>query len=74
MKIMEVPPFVRVRQLASDNKTNRVGILPFSARQIWQLVKENRFPAPIKLAKRTTVWRGQDIMDYIAGADNKTSR
>ena len=32
----------------------------------WNGVRDGRFPQPIKLGPRTTVWRAEDIRDFIA--------
>lgn len=36
-------------------------IFPISRSSWWQGCKEGRFPKPIKLGPRTTVWRKSDI-------------
>lgn len=41
--------YVRERQLLD-------GILPFSATTLWRMVRENRFPRPVKLSGRITAW------------------
>ena len=33
----------------------------------WQGVKEGRYPQPLKLSERVTVWRASDIRDLIEG-------
>lgn len=47
------PQFYRLNQLKS-----RLGV---SGSSIWLWVKKGTFPAPIKLAENTTVWRVEDI-------------
>lgn len=37
------------------------GPIPVSKSTWWQGVKEGRFPRPMKLGPRTTVWRAEDI-------------
>jgi prophage regulatory protein len=32
---------------------------------IWACVAEGSFPKPIKLSSRITVWRGQDVLDWM---------
>lgn len=53
------PSFVRERQL-------RPHILPVAHSTLWRMVKEGRFPAPIKLSERVTVWRTEEVMAWIA--------
>lgn len=40
-------------------------IIPVSKTSWWRGVKEERYPHPIKLGKRTTVWRERDILALI---------
>ena len=37
-------------------------IVPISHATLWRRVKENTFPAPIKLSERVTVWRMEEIL------------
>lgn len=50
--------FVRQKQLVP-------GIIPFSAATLWRKVKESQFPAPIKLSPGVTVWRVEDVREWI---------
>jgi len=45
--------------------------LHISRSSLWLGVKEGRFPQPIKLSKRTTRWRAQDILALIEGGCNE---
>jgi len=47
---------VRVKQILAP-----MGPIPVSKSTWWAGVKEGRFPKPIKLGPRTTVWRVEDI-------------
>lgn len=40
--------------------------LPISRSSWWQGVRDGRFPQPVKLGPRTTVWRVEDIRSIIA--------
>ena len=51
--------FLRLNQIVGSNTTP--AIIPISKSSWWAGVKEGRFPQPIKLGKRTTVWRVEDI-------------
>jgi len=42
------------------------GPIPVSKSTWWAGVKDGRFPKPIKLGPRITVWRAEDIRDLIA--------
>ncbi len=48
--------FVRLSQILAP-----AGPIPVSRSSWWQGVKEGRFPKPVKLGPRTTVWRVEDI-------------
>ena len=49
--------FVRLSQV--------LAIVPVSKSSWWEGVKQGRFPKPLKLGPRTTVWRVKDIRDLI---------
>lgn len=55
--------FVRVKQLC--NSKGNQGILGISKSNFWQGIRDGRFPKPIKLGKRTSVWRVSDIRSLI---------
>ena len=38
----------------------------FSNSSIWELVKKKKFPQPIKVSPRVTVWRESDIKKFIS--------
>ncbi len=40
-------------------------ILPFSSATLWRKIKAKEFPAPIKLSKRVTAWRVEDIRAWL---------
>ena len=50
--------FVRLAQI--------LDVVPISRSSWWQGIKEGRFPRPLKLGPRTTVWRVEDIRALIA--------
>jgi prophage regulatory protein len=43
-------------------------LVPVSRSGWWQGVKEGRFPQPVKLSPRVTVWRASDVQAYIEAA------
>jgi len=45
--------------------------LPFSAATLWRMVKDKRFPSPIKLSKRVTAWRAEDVSQWLAELDQR---
>lgn len=56
---LELPKegFVRLPQI--------LAVIPISKSQFWLGVKNGRFPRPIKLGVKTTVWRVEDIRALI---------
>lgn len=39
--------------------------IPVSRSGFWKGVKEGRFPQPLKLSPRVTVWRASDVQAFI---------
>ena len=48
--------FVRLKHILAP-----CGPIPVSRSTWWQGIKDGRFPKPLKLGKRVTVWRAEDI-------------
>ncbi|BDU22044.1 AlpA family phage regulatory protein [Dyella sp. GSA-30] len=40
-------------------------ILPIGATTLWRWVKQGKFPQPIKLSERVTVWRCEDVKAWM---------
>ncbi len=58
--------FVRLKQILSPR-----GPVPVSKSTWWAGVRDGRFPKPLNLGARVTVWRAEDIATLIAeGAAN----
>jgi prophage regulatory protein len=59
--------FLRLRQIIGDER--RVpplpALIPVKKSTWWQGVKDGRFPRPLKIGPRTTVWRVEDIRRLI---------
>jgi len=55
--------FVRLKQIIGDPDANPPvpAVIPVAKSTWWQGVKDGRFPEPVKLSPRTTVWRAEDI-------------
>ena len=58
--------FLRVKDIIAPN-----GPIPVSRSTWWQGVKDGRFPKPLKLGARVTVWRVDDIRDLIENGVNR---
>lgn len=52
--------FLRIKQIVPN-------LVPISRSGWWAGVKTGRFPKPIKLSPRVTVWRASDIRQFLAG-------
>jgi prophage regulatory protein len=53
--------YVRLSQILGDKKKNIPPIVPIGKTAWYQGVKEGKYPAPVKLGPRTSVWRAEDI-------------
>jgi len=51
---------LRLNQIIGEN-----GLIPVSKSTFWEGVNSGRFPKPLKLGPRTTVWRWSDIREFI---------
>ena len=49
--------FLRIAQILE--------LIPISKSTWWDGVKEKRFPQPVKIGPKTTVWRVEDIRAFI---------
>lgn len=57
------PPFhyLRIYQIIGNRRRGVQPLLPVSASTWWAGVKNGKFPQPIKLGQRITVWRSDEI-------------
>jgi len=58
---------LRLKQILGDPKANPPipPIIPVGRSTWWAGVKSGRFPKPVKLGPRTTVWRESDIQSLL---------
>jgi len=49
--------FIREKQL-------RPARVPIAHSTLWQMVKDGRFPPPVKLSTRVTAWRISDVEEW----------
>ena len=47
-----------------------LALIPISKSAWWEGCKTGRFPKPVKLGPRTTVWRAEDIAALVANFGN----
>ncbi len=59
--------YVRLTQIIGSRKTEppTPAIIPVSKSTWWDGVKSGRFPKPLKLGTRITVWRVEDILALV---------
>jgi prophage regulatory protein len=60
--------FIRERQIIKGDPTAQPPVkpmLPVSHSHCWSLIKAGKFPQPIRLGKRCSVWRMSDIEQFI---------
>jgi predicted DNA-binding transcriptional regulator AlpA len=57
--------FLRLHQIIGDAKNGIPALIPVKKSTWWVGVKTGRFPAPIKLGTRITMWRVEDIRALI---------
>jgi len=48
-----------------------LALIPVSKSTWWEGCRTGRFPKPIKLTERTTVWRADEIAAFIAQVGNR---
>lgn len=61
--------YLRLKQILGNKKANPPipPLIPIGKTSWWQGVRTGKFPKPIKLTKRITVWRVEDIRNLIDG-------
>ena len=61
--------FLRLPQIVGDQQAMpRIPpSVPISKSTLWSWVKAQKFPAPIKIGPRTTVWRIADVRAWLEG-------
>lgn len=66
---MQLPEtgFLRIWQIIGDAKATPPipPLIPIGRSSWWAGVKSGRFPQPVKLGPRTTVWRVEDVRALI---------
>jgi prophage regulatory protein len=53
--------YYRLYQIIGHKKRGITPLIPISASTWWAGVRAGRFPKPVKLGKRTTAWRSDEI-------------
>lgn len=60
--------YLRIKQILGNKHSQPPipPIIPIGKSSWWEGVKSGRFPKPVKLGPRTTVWRVEDIRQLIS--------
>ncbi|WP_411727912.1 helix-turn-helix transcriptional regulator [Methyloglobulus sp.] len=66
-----VTGFLRLNQILGDKKQSIDPIFPVSRSTWWSGVKSGKYPKPVKLSKRVTAWKAEDIMGLIESLGNQ---
>lgn len=66
--------FMRLAQIVGNPKADPPipPIIPIAKSSWWAGVKSGKYPRPIKLGARTTVWRVEDIRQLISSPPEAT--
>jgi prophage regulatory protein len=59
--------FLRLPQIIGNPKANPPvpPLIPIKKSTLWAWVKAKQFPPPLKIGNRVTVWRSEDVFDFI---------
>jgi hypothetical protein len=60
--------FVRAAQLLGNQKATPPipPIIPIKKTTFWKWVADGKLPQPVRLSRRVTVWRVEDIREFLA--------
>lgn len=69
MHTIQQDSFSRLKQIIGDPKANPPipPIIPVCASSWWAGVKSGKYPRPIKLGPKTTVWRTSEVLALVNG-------
>ncbi|MFW2178510.1 MULTISPECIES: helix-turn-helix transcriptional regulator [unclassified Moraxella] len=48
-------------------------LVPIGKTTLYKLVKQGKFPQPIKLGENTTVWRNAEVLAWLDNLDSQTA-
>ncbi len=60
--------FLRLAQIIGNAKRGIPPLIPVCASTWWAGVRSGRYPQPVKIGRRATAWRAEDIAKLIAEA------
>jgi len=59
--------FYRLPQIIGSKKHNIPPIIPVSATSWWNGCRSGKYPTPIKLGPKTTVWKKSEVLALVTG-------
>jgi len=61
--------FLRLKQIIGDKKATPPipAIIPVSATSWWNGCRTGKYPKPIKLGEKTTVWKSSEVLALVSG-------
>ena len=65
MKELPEIGFLRLEQIIGNPKANKAGVLPISRSAWYAGIKEGRFPKPVTMGPRLSLWRVSDIRKLV---------
>lgn len=57
--------WLRLKDIIGDRQVGIPAIVPISRSHWWQLVKDGKAPALIKLSEKCTVWKLSEVMKFL---------
>ena len=67
--------YIREGQLVQSYKRpDYPAPLPFSAPTLWRMVKNHKFPAPVRLTTAVTAWKVGDVRAWILAREQESNK
>jgi predicted DNA-binding transcriptional regulator AlpA len=65
---MSQPVYLRLAQIVGNPRSipPTAGILPIGRATWWRWVKSGKAPKPVRLSAGVTVWRADDVQQFVA--------
>jgi predicted DNA-binding transcriptional regulator AlpA len=63
---MAMPTIIKPLATGFLREKHVLQLVPVAHSTLWAWVREGKFPAPLKLSDRITVWRSSDVQSFIS--------
>lgn len=63
---MAMPTIIKPLATGFLREKHVLQLVPVAHSTLWAWVREGKFPAPLKLSERVTVWRSSDVQSFIS--------